>query len=71
MALARNLFSAGQKGLGLSEIDRDRASFKPLDSARNEVAALVRGSELVMEEGGSPICRVLEPDGSLRALARE
>jgi len=36
-----------------------------------EVAALVRGSELVMEEGGSPICRVLEPDGSLRALARE
>jgi len=24
-----------------------------------------------MEEGGSPICRVLEPDGSLRALARE
>jgi hypothetical protein len=36
-----------------------------------EVAALVRGSELVMEEGGSPICRVLEPDGSLRPLAQE
>jgi len=36
-----------------------------------EVAALVRGSELRMQEGGSPICRELLPDGSLRPLAQE
>jgi len=36
-----------------------------------EVAALVRGTELRMLDGGGPTCRALTPDGSLRPLAQQ
>ena len=47
VALAGDLLAAGQEGVGLAEVDDDRAPLEPLDGAGDQVAALVL--ELVEE----------------------